>query len=40
MGKIDVRNLDDYKDDQPNTQKIRKGQKRFKDDDRQNKKKK
>lgn len=39
MGKIDVRNLDIYDDNQPNTEKIRKG-KKFKDDDRQSKKKK
>jgi len=39
MGKIDVRNLDIYNDDRPNTEKIRKG-KKFKDDDRQSKKKK
>lgn len=39
MGKIDVRHLDIYNDDQPNTEKIRKG-KKFKDDDRQSKKKK
>ena len=39
MGKIDVRNLDIYNDDQPYTEKIRKG-KKFKDDDRQSKKKK
>ena len=39
MGKIDVRNLDIYNENQPNTEKIRKG-KKFKDDDRQSKKKK
>ena len=39
MGKIDVRNLDIYNGDRPNTEKIRKG-KKFKDDDRQSKKKK
>lgn len=39
MGKIDVRNLDIYNDDQPHTEKIRKG-KKIKDDDRQSKKKK
>lgn len=39
MGKLDVRNLDIYNDYQPNTEKIRKG-KKFKDDDRQSKKKK
>ena len=31
MGKIDINHLDIYNDDQPNTEKIRKG-KKFKDD--------
>lgn len=39
MSKIDVRNLEIYNDDRPNTEKMRKG-KKFKDDDRPREKKK